>query len=63
MNKKKRNIFEQTAEITKIGNRAVRKVQEENRKRGIANVYAKRGHIYYQLPNGEITTQKLSKKV
>lgn len=62
MNKRNRNIFERTAEITKIGNRAVRKVQEENRKRGIANVYAKQGHIYYQLPNGEITTRKPTKK-
>jgi lipopolysaccharide assembly outer membrane protein LptD (OstA) len=58
MNNKNRNIFERTAEITKIGNRAVRKAQEENRKRGIANVYAKRGHIYYQLPDGSITTCK-----
>lgn len=58
MSKKNENIFEFTAEITKIGNRAVHKAQEENRKRGIPNVYAKRGQIYYQLPDGRITTEK-----
>lgn len=58
MAQNKRNIFEFTAELTKIGNRAVRKAQEENRKLGIPNVYAKRGHIYYQLPDGTITTEK-----
>jgi hypothetical protein len=61
MDKKNKNIFERTAKLTKIGNREVHKAQEENRKRGIANVYAKRGHIYYQLPNGKITTRKPSK--
>ena len=58
MTDNKRDMFEFTAEITKIGNRAVRKVQEENRKLGIPNVYAKGGHIYYQLPDGTITTDK-----
>lgn len=58
MSQNNRNIFELTAELTKIGNQAVRKAQEENRKLGIPNVYAKRGHIYYQLPDGKITTEK-----
>ena len=58
MSEPNENIFELTAEMTKIGNRAVRKAQEENRKLGIPNVYAKRGQIYYQLPDGRITTEK-----
>jgi len=58
MNKTEKNQFEITAEITQIGNRAVRKAQEENRRLGISNVYSKRGYLYYQLPNGEITTEK-----
>lgn len=58
MSKNKQNMFEFTAKLTKIGNRAVRKAQEENRKLGIPNMYAKRGHIYYQLPDGTITTEK-----
>ncbi len=48
------------AELTRLGNRGVRKAQEENRKMGLPNVYSKNGKIYYQLPNGEITTKKPS---
>ena len=44
-------------EILRIGNRAVKKAQEENRKKGIPNVYDINGHLYYELPNGELTTK------
>jgi len=43
--------------ILKIGNRAVKKAQEESLKNGISNVYSKNGVIYFQRPNGEITTE------
>ena len=39
------------------GNRAVKKAQEENRKKGIPNVYDINGHLYYELPNGELTKE------
>ncbi|MBC8527339.1 MAG: hypothetical protein H8D22_10910 [Candidatus Cloacimonetes bacterium] len=42
--------------VTKIGNRAVKKAQEENRKNGIPNVYSRDGKIYFELPDGTITT-------
>lgn len=42
--------------ITKIGNRAVKKAQEENRRKGIPNVYAINGKIFFELPNGELST-------
>lgn len=58
MSETEQNIFELTAAITKIGNRAVHKAQEENRKQGIPSVYAKKGNIYYQFPNGMISTSK-----
>jgi hypothetical protein len=54
-NKKIRDI---STELTRLGNRGVRKAQEENRRLGIPSVYYKYGKIYYQLPNGEITTEK-----
>ena len=44
--------------LTKLGNRGVKKAQQENHRLGIANVYFKNGKIYYQLPNGDITTRK-----
>ena len=44
-------------EMLRIGNRAVKRAQEENRKKGIPNVYDINGHRYYELPNGELTTK------
>ena len=49
--------YKRTRELLRIGNRAVKKAQEENRKRGIPNVYSYNGHIYYELPNGELTKE------
>ena len=49
--------YKQTLEFLRIGNRAVKKAQEENRKKGIPNVYSYNGHIYYELPNGELTKE------
>ncbi|MEK8016855.1 MAG: hypothetical protein VSS75_008300 [Candidatus Parabeggiatoa sp.] len=43
--------------ILKSGNYAVKKAQEKSLKKGIPNVYSKNGRIYYELPNGEITSK------
>ena len=43
-------------QIVRIGNTAVAKAQEESRRLGIPNVYSINGHIYYELPNGELST-------
>ena len=53
--------YKRTRELLRIGNRAVKRAQEENRKRGIPNVYSYKGHIYYELPNGELTKEDPSK--
>ena len=42
--------------LLKLGNRAVKKAQENNRKKGIPNVYCINGKIIFELPNGELTT-------
>ncbi len=57
MNNQSLNIetYRKHYEIQKIGNRAVREVQEENRKKGIPNVYSRNGKLYYELPDGELT--------
>ena len=47
--------YKRAREMLRIGNRAVKKAQEENRKKGIPNVYDINGHLYYELPNGELT--------
>ena len=43
--------------LLKLGNRAIKKAQENNRKKGIPNVYCINGKIIFGLPNGELTTQ------
>ena len=47
-----------SAELIRLGNRGVRKAQEENHRLGIPNGYFKNGKIYYQLPDGEITSKE-----
>lgn len=49
------DIYKQSVEFLRIANRAAKRAQEENRKKGIPNVYSFNGHIYYELPNGELT--------
>ncbi len=42
-------------EILKVASKAVKKAQKRSLENGIANVYSKNGHIYFQLPDGTIT--------
>ncbi len=49
--------YKKTFEISKIFNRAVKKAQEENRRKGIPNVYSINGKIVFELPNGQITSE------
>ena len=51
----KKIIYEELIKLTKIGNRAVRKDQEENRRKGLPSVYSKNKRLYYELPDGTIT--------
>ena len=60
MDKKKKidiNTYRQAADMLAIGNRAVRKAQEENRRFSVPNVYSHNGTLFYELPNGELTTE------
>lgn len=51
----KKEIYVELIKLTKIGNRAVKKAQEENRRKGLPNVYSKNKRLYYELPDGTIT--------
>ena len=44
-------------DMLQIGNEAVRRAQKESLEKGIPNVYSKNGVIFYQLPDGHITTE------
>jgi len=48
--------YRQSSEFQRIGNRAVRKAQEESRRNNVPNVYAHNGTLYYELPDGRLTT-------
>jgi hypothetical protein len=41
--------------ITRIGNRAVKKAQEENRRNGLPNVYSINGKIIFMFPDGRVS--------
>ena len=45
-----------TTKLIRLGNKAVKKAQENNLKNGIPNVYCINGKIVFELPNGEFTT-------
>ena len=51
------DIYKKALYFLKIGKEAVREAKEKNRKLGIPNVFSKNGKLYYELPNGEITTK------
>jgi len=44
-------------ELDRIFRAAVAEAQEESRRMGVPNVYSYDGVIYYELPNGELTTE------
>ncbi len=44
--------------MTRIGSRAIKKAQEENRRKGLPSVYSKNNRLYYELPDGTITMKK-----
>ncbi len=49
--------YRMAAELRRLGNRAVRKAQAENRRLGIPNAYSRRGRLYFELPSGELTEE------
>jgi nucleosome binding factor SPN SPT16 subunit len=50
-------LFQKAALYSKLFNEAIKVAQEENRQKGIPNVYSYRGKFYYELPNGDIVTE------
>jgi len=41
--------------MTRIGNEAVHRAQEQNRLMGLPNVYVVNGKIIWQMPDGSVT--------
>lgn len=49
------DALRKSEEIDRIGNRGVQVAQEENRRRGIPNVYSINGVLYWELPDGTLS--------
>lgn len=50
-------VLRRADEIERIGQRAVRRAQQESRRLGVPNVYSIKGILYYELPNGELSRE------
>lgn len=48
-------VYEKVKEYIRLGNRAAHAAQEENRRRGIPNVYSINGVLYWELPDGTLS--------
>lgn len=56
-------FYQNVQELTRIGNRAVHQAQERNRQLGVPNSYTINGILYFEKPNGELTTENLLEKM
>jgi hypothetical protein len=54
-----KKFYEDSARFLRIGNRAVRKAQEENRRLGLPNVYELAGNLVWVYPDGTTKSKKL----
>ena len=65
MNSKPQHIskktFEQTDELIRLGAEAVSAAQQENKERGVANVYSINGKIYYETDDGLVSAEEFEK--
>ena len=52
-------VYQFAFRMLRIANRAVRKTQEENRQKGVANVYEVNGVLYSEI-NGELILKNLN---
>jgi len=57
-----RKTYEQTMDVIRIGNRAVREAQAENHRLGLPNIYSRNGKIVYEMPDGKIIVKEKSEK-
>ncbi len=57
MTKVKSSDIKEAALIAKIGKKAVDEIKKENRKKGIPIVFSEDGTVFYELPDGSITSK------
>jgi hypothetical protein len=55
--KEESDLLVKMMEFKRIGNEAVKRARNANKKNGIPNVFSRNGIIYYEMPNGAITME------
>ena len=55
--KLKSETYERSLEFQRIGNKAVRRAQEENHRLGLPNIYSRGGKLIYEMPDGKIVVK------
>lgn len=61
-NKISSEAYKKMTEFVRIGNRGVRRAQEENHRLGLPNIYSRNGKIIYEMPDGEIFVKDILQK-
>ena len=56
--KLKPETYEIAREFQRIGNKAVRKAQAENRRLGLPNIYSRDKKFIYEMPDGKIIVKE-----
>ena len=59
--KLKPETYEIAREFQRIGNKAVRKAQAENRSLGLPNIYSRDKKLIYEMPDGKIIIKESEK--
>ena len=49
--------YQMASRFTNLFNKAIQEVREDNKKQGLPNVFSRNGQIFYELPDGEITSE------
>ncbi len=52
-----KELYEQAIEFERIGSQAVRQAREESRRLGVPNVYVVGSTLYYERPDGTLSTR------
>jgi len=51
------DFYKRRDEMLRIGKKAVQEAQKRSLENGVPNVYSRNGKLYYQLPDGTITSE------
>ena len=62
-NRFKTEVYELTLEIARIGSQALREAHKENHSRNLPNIFTRNKNLYFEMPDGTITTDNPFKQM